>query len=219
MAELNQRWTQIKHDASLVQGRLPSEAEAILAERLDRVETLLEQVASNPDQGNLEVRRLDALADLATRRGRIAYSAKERRLDEAFAFWNEADKLYQRSSQTASDLNQRYNERNRGLLQFTWASGLRNANRLEEAFTQSEAYISLCRVLLQQANTPTNQRDLTKGLILGYLTRRSLSKADQPSEITKLQGESQLLLEEATELSERLHFGDLEDCSKPRTVG
>ena len=133
-------------------------------------------------------------------------------MDEAFAFWNEADKLYQRSSQTASDLSQRYNERNRGLLQFTWASGLRNANRLEEALTQSDAYISLCRVLLQQQNTPTNQRDLTKGLILGYLTRRSLSKAaDQPSEITKLQDESQLLLEEATALSERLHFGDLED--------
>lgn len=212
LAELNQRWTQIKHDASLVQGRLPSEAEAILSQRLDRVETLLEQVANNPDQGNLEVRRLDALADLATRRGRIAYSAKEQRLDDAFTFWNEADKLYQRSSQTASDLNQRYNERNRGLLQFTWASGLRKANRLEEALTQSDAYISLCRVLLQQQNTPTNQRDLTKGLILGYLTRRSLSKAaDQPSEITTLQGESQLLLEEATELSERLHFGDLED--------
>jgi serine/threonine protein kinase len=212
LAELNQRWTQIKHDASLIQGRLPSEAETTLWERLDRVETLLEQVASNPDQGNLEVRRLDALADLATRRGRIAYSAKEQRLGEAFAFWNEADKLYQRSSQTASDLNQRYNERNRGLLQFTWASGLRKANRLEEALTQSDAYIRLCRVLLQQQNTPTNQRDLTKGLILGFLTRRSLSKAaDQPSEITKLQGESQLLLEEATELSERLHFGDLED--------
>ena len=27
LAELNQRWTQIKHDASLVQGRFPSEAE------------------------------------------------------------------------------------------------------------------------------------------------------------------------------------------------
>ena len=212
LAELNQRWTQIKHDASLVQGRLPSEAESTLWQRLDRVEGLLEQVSSNLEQGNLEVRRLDALADLATRRGRIAYSAEVQRLDEAFAFWNEADKLYQRSSQTASDLNQRYNERNRGLLQFTWASGLRKANRLEEAFTQNEAYISLCRVLLQQQNTPTAQRDLAKGLILGYLTRRSLSKAtDQPSKITELQSESQLLLEEATELSERLHSGDPED--------
>ncbi|MEC8100758.1 MAG: hypothetical protein VX109_00650, partial [Planctomycetota bacterium] len=212
LAELNQRWTQIKHDASLVQGRLPLEAEATLWARLDQVETLLGQVASNPDQGNLEVRRLDALADLASRRGRIAYSAQEQRLDEAFAFWNEADKLYQRSSQTANDLNQRYNERNRGLLQFTWAGGLRNANRLEEAFTQSEAYINLCRVLLQQQNTPTAQRDLTKGLILGFLTRRSLSKATvQPSEIIKLQDQSQVLLEEATELSERLHSGDPED--------
>ena len=97
-------------------------------------------------------------------------------------------------------------------MQFTWASGLRNANRLEEAFTQSEAYISLCRVLLQQQSTPTAQRDLTKSLILGFLTRRSLSKAtDQPSKITKLQGESQLLLVEATELAERLHSGDPED--------
>jgi serine/threonine protein kinase len=212
LAELNQRWTQIKHDASLVQGRLPSEAEATLLERLDQVEALLERISSDPDQGNLEVRRLDALADLATRRGRIAYSANEQRLDEAFTFWNEAEKLYQRSSQTASDLNQRYNERNRGLLQFTWASGLRKANRLEDAFAQSEAYISLCRVLLQQQNTPTAQRDLTKGLILGYLTRRSLSKtSDQPDEITELQRESQVLLEEANAISESLHTGDPED--------
>ena len=75
-------------------------------ERLDRVETWLEQVASNPDQAirSTSAGRTGRSGD---QRGRIAYSAKERRLDEAFAFWNEADKLYQCSSQTASDLNQR----------------------------------------------------------------------------------------------------------------
>jgi hypothetical protein len=49
-------------------------------------------------------------------------------------------------------------------------------------------------------------------LILGYLTRRSLSKtSDQPDEITELQRESQVLLEEANAISESLHTGDPED--------
>ncbi len=212
LAELNQRWTQIKHDASLVQGSLPPQAEAILWKRLEQVEALLGQVPNDPPQSNLEVRRLDALADLATRRGRIAYSTNEQRLDEAFAFWNQADKMYELASRTAIDFNQRYNERNRGLLQFTWANGLRKANRLGEAFSQSEDYINLCRVLVQQQNTPTARRDLTKGLILGHLTRRSLYKnSEQSKEISRLQQESQLLLDEAILISKDLHLGDSED--------
>ena len=212
LADLHQRWTQIKHDAILVRGALPPQAEPELQERLDQVEALLQQVTAGVDQPEFEVRRLDALADLATRRGRIAYSAEEKRLEEAFGFWNEAEKFYQRASQAAIDLNQRYNERNRGLLQFTWASGLRKAKRLDEALIQSEAYINLCRVLLQQHNTPTAQRDLTKGLFLGYLVRRSLSKtSEEPDEITRLQMESQSLLEEAHSLSEALHLGDSAD--------
>ena len=213
LAELTQRWIQIKHDASLVQGSLPPQAEATLSDRLDQVEALLGLVSNDPNQRKLEVRRLDALADLATRRGRIAYSAKEKRLDQAFELWTQADKLYQRASQTAIELNQRYNERNRGLLQFTWANGLRKANQLEEAFDKSEAYLSLCRVLLQQQNTPTAQRDLAKGLILGYLTRRTLSKSTkQPDKIIELQRQSKMLLEEANALAEALHAGDPEDA-------
>ncbi|MAV55506.1 MAG: hypothetical protein CMJ28_06065 [Phycisphaerae bacterium] len=212
LADLHQRWTQIKHDASLVGGSLPLQAEAVLLSRLKVGESLLMAIPDSTEQPEYAVRKLDALADLATRRGRIAYSAEAQRLEEAFTYWNEAEKLYQRASQTAGDLNQRYNERNRGLLQFTLASGLRKAKRLDEALVQSEAYINLCRVLRSQQNTPTAQRDLVKGLILGFLSRRSLAKAaDETTTGESLQTESRLLLDEAMKISEELHQGDPED--------
>ena len=193
-------------------GSLPIQAEAVLLSRLKVGESLLSQIPDSTQQPEYAVRKLDALADLATRRGRIAYSAESQRLEEAFTYWNEAEKLYQRASQTAGDLNQRYNERNRGLLQFTLASGLRKAKRLDEALVQSEAYINLCRVLRSQQDTPTAQRDLVKGLILGFLSRRSLAKsAGETTTVEALHTESRILLDEAMMISEELHQGDPED--------